>query len=175
MATVTLVSVEEYLELPPREDGLVDELIEGEILLSPNAKPLHAKLVRRLSRLLEPVEASGYELATDFGCILGDYSLPGPDLAAIRSKRWKAVEDEDYLRGSPELVIEVFSPANRKGLMAQKAALYLQHGAQAVWIVYLKKRTVVVQDADGQTEVRSGESLMFAGVSVPVTAIFESL
>ena len=59
--------------------------------------------------------------------------------------------------------------------MAQKAALYLQHGAQAVWIVYLKKRTVVVQDADGQTEVRSGESLMFAGVSVPVTAIFESL
>jgi hypothetical protein len=28
MATVTLVSVEEYIELPPREDGLVDELIE---------------------------------------------------------------------------------------------------------------------------------------------------
>jgi len=120
MATVTLVSVEEYLELPPREDGLVDELIEGEILLSPNAKPLHAKLVRRLSRLLEPVETSGYELATDFGCILGGYSLPGPDLAAIRSERWKAVEDEDYLRGSPELVVGVFSAANRKGLMVKK-------------------------------------------------------
>lgn len=175
MATVTLVSVEEYLELPPREDGLIDELIEGEILSSPSAKPLHAKIVRRLLKLLEPVEAFGYELATDFGCVLGDYSLPGPDLAAIRSERWKAVKDEDYLRGSPELVVEVFSPANRNGLMAQKAALYLQHGAQAVWIVYFKKRTVVVQDADGETEVRPGESLTFAGLPVSVAAIFEGL
>lgn len=175
MATVTLVSVEEYLELPPREDGVTDELIEGEIVLSPSAKPLHAKIVRRLLKLLEPVEASGYELGTDFGCILGDYSLPGPDLAAIRSKRWKALKHEEYLRDSPELVIEVFSPANRKGLMAHKAALYLQHGAQAVWIVYFKRRTVVVQDTDGETEVRCGEDLTFAGVSIPVAAIFEGL
>lgn len=90
MATVTLVSVEEYLELPPREDGLIDELIEGKIPLSPSAKPLHAKIVCRLLHLF-------------------------------------------------------------------------------------KKRTVVVQDAEGQTEVRCGESLTFAGASISVAAIFEGL
>ena len=91
MATVTLVSVEEYLELPPPENGLVDELIEGEIVLSPSAKPLRAKIVRRLSKLLEPVEESGYELATDFGCILGDYSLPGPDWLQFGASAGKAL------------------------------------------------------------------------------------
>jgi hypothetical protein len=59
--------------------------------------------------------------------------------------------------------------------MAQKAALYLQHGAQAVWIVYFKRRTVVVQDDEGEPEVRCGENLTFAGVSIPFAAIFEGL
>ena len=123
-------------------------------------------------KLLEPLESRGYELATDFGCILGEHSLPGPDLAAIRRERWNSLADDEYLRGSPELVIEVFSPANRKGLVAQKAALYLRYGAEAVWIVYPRKQTVLVHDADGETEFRSGESLEFADIRVPVEFIF---
>jgi Uma2 family endonuclease len=172
MATVTLLSVEEYLQLPERGDEPSDELIDGEIVLSPSAKPLHAKIVRRLIKLLEPLEIRGYQLAADFGCILGEYSLPGPDLAAISDERWNNLEDEDYLHGSPELVVEVFSPGNRKGLTAQKAALYLQHGARAVWVVYPKKQTVVVHDAEGEAEVRCGEDLEFSGVTIPVAGIF---
>src|ERR1700761_6003742 len=132
MATSTLLSVEEYLRLPPRADGLEDELIEGEIILSPSAKPLHATVVRRLTKLIEVLEGRGYELRTDFGCILGEHSLPGPDLALIRAERWNSIGKDEYLIGSPELVVEIFSPSNRKTLMAQKAALYLQHGAEAV-------------------------------------------
>jgi Uma2 family endonuclease len=172
MATLTLLSVEEYLQLPPRENGQSDELIDGEIVLSPSAKPLHAKIVRRLVKLLEPLESLGYELGTDFGCVLGEYSLPGPDLAAVGNQRWNSLAEDDYLQGSPELVVEVFSPANRKGLMAQKAALYLQHGAKAVWVVYPKKQTVVVHDAEGETEFRCGECLEFSGIRIPVSAIF---
>jgi hypothetical protein len=62
MATVTLLSVEEYLQVPEREDERSDELINGEIVLSPSAKPLHAKIVRRLIKLLEPLEMRGYQL-----------------------------------------------------------------------------------------------------------------
>ena len=174
MTTATLLSVDEYLQLPPREDGLQDELIEGEIVLSPSAKPLHAKIVRSIARMIEPLEALGYRLATDFGCRLGERSLPGPDLAAIRTERWESVGDE-YLLGSPELVVEVFSPSNRKALMAQKAALYLQYGAEAVWVVYPKQRTVVVHEGDSQKEARCGETVCFQGVVVPVSAIFEGL
>lgn len=174
MATLTLLSIDEYLQLPPREDGLQDELIEGEIVLSPSAKPLHAKVVRRITKLLEPLEALGYQLATDFGCRLGHRSLPGPDLAAVKLERWQAV-GEEYLAGSPEFVIEVFSPSNRKALMTQKAALYLQYGAESVWIVYPKQRTVMVHEGDSQKEARCGETVSFAGVVVSVSAIFEGL
>lgn len=175
MVTSTILTVEEYLELPPCEDGFTDELIEGEIVLSPNAKPLHAKVVARLFEILKPVEKLGYARGMDFGCRLGERSLPGPDLAAIRAERWNSVKEDEYLIGSPELVVEVFSPSNRKALMAQKAALYIQHGAEAVWVVYPKRRTVVVHDSEMQTEVRCGETLNFHGVAIPVSSIFEGL
>ena len=175
MATSTLLSVQEYLQLDPRQDGLNDELIEGEVVLSPSAKPLHATVVRRITRLIEALESRGYELRTDFGCILGEHSLPGPDLALIRAERWRAIGEDEYLMGSPELVVEVFSPSNRKGLTAQKAALYLEYGAEAVWVVYPKRRTVMVLNIEGQTEARCGESVSFQGIVVPVSAIFEGL
>ncbi len=152
-----------------------DELIEGEIILSPSAKPLHAKIAANLFELLQPLRAFGYARAMEFGCRLGERSLPGPDLAAIKMERWHNVGENEYLVGSPELVVEIFSPSNRKGLMAQKVALYLQHGAEAVWVVYPKKQTVVVHDANGETEVRCGENLYFHGVMVPVSSIFEAL
>ncbi len=175
MATSTLLSVEEYLRLPPREDGLEEELIEGEIVLSPSAKPLHAKIIANLFDLLRPLTAQGFARATDFGCQLGEHSLPGPDLAAIRVGRWNAVGEDEYLVGSPELVVEVFSPSNRKALIVQKAALYLQYGAEAVWVVYPKERTVVVHEGDSQREARCGETVSFGGVDLPVSAIFEGL
>ncbi|HEX3681919.1 MAG TPA: Uma2 family endonuclease [Bryobacteraceae bacterium] len=174
-STSTLLSVREYLQLERREDGLKDELIRGEIVLSPSAKPLHAKVVANLFDMLKALQAQGYARATDFGCVLGEHSLPGPDLAVIRTDRWRSVGEDDYLIGSPELVVEVFSPSNRKALMAQKAALYLEHGAEAVWVVYPKTRTVIVHDAEGQREARCGETVSFQGVVVPVSAIFEGL
>ena len=175
MPTLTLLSVDEYLQLPPREDGFSDELIEGEIVLSANPKPLHAKVVVRLLEMLKPFEALGYARGMEFGCRLGERSLPGPDWAATRAERWNNVSEDEYLIRSPELVIEVFSPSNRKGLMAQKAALYLQHGAEAVWVVHPKRRTIVVQDPETQTEAGCGETLTFHGVVSPVSSIFEGL
>jgi Uma2 family endonuclease len=176
MATTTapLMTVEEYLERPPREDGFTDELIEGEIVLSPNAKPSHSKVEVRLLKLLLPLQDAGFDIGVEFGCVLGPRSLPGPDLGAIKAERWASTGD-DYLIGAPELVVEVFSPSNRKALMAQKAALYLRYGAEAVWVVYPKKRTVLVYEEDTATELCCGESLSFHGLTIPVDAIFEGL
>jgi Uma2 family endonuclease len=175
MATATLLSVDAYLQLPPREDGLRDELIKGEIILSPAAQTLHVRIVRRITRLIEGLEKLGYEIGADVGSRLGEYSLPAADLAATRVERLEQVGAVGYLVGSPELVVEVFSPSNRRGLMAQKVALYLQHGAEAVWVVYPKSRTVMVYEGDTQKEARWGETVSFEGVVVPVSAIFEGL
>lgn len=102
------LSLEEFLRRPDRDDGQREELVEGELILSPPAKAWHADLVRRLRRQLISLEEKGYVLINDSSCILGQQSMVAPDLAAVREDRWKqAVANEGWLQGSPELVIEV--------------------------------------------------------------------
>ncbi|MBV9761661.1 MAG: Uma2 family endonuclease [Acidobacteriaceae bacterium] len=167
------VTVNQYLQLPPREDDLTDELIEGEVVLPPMRTVSHAGVVMRVLRHLGRLELSGYATAGRFGCILGEYSLLSPDVAAMRFDRWQNVPEDEYFTGSPELVVEVSSFCNPKAL--QKTAVYLEYGAEAVWIVYPKTRTVLVHDADGQHESRMGETVSFQGVTIEVAAIFQDL
>ena len=87
--------------------------------------------------------------------------------------RWnKAVKNDSWLEDSPELVIEVASPSNRA--LHRKAALYLEYGAEQVWLVYRQTQTVTVVTPDGTTESRIGEALEFRGVQVQVSDIFPS-
>jgi Uma2 family endonuclease len=165
------ITLEEFLARPDREDGQREELIEGEIVLSPSPKVLHAHIVGRLQEALRPLTDKGFVLAQNFGVILPPSSLPGPDLAAILHGRWQeAIQQDTYLEGAPELVIEVHSPSNRK--LGRKAELYLEHGAEAVWIVYPKRRSVMVFVQNDTYEVRMNETVTFHDVTVEVAAIF---
>ncbi len=167
----TSLSLEDFLRRPEREDGQREELIEGDLILSPSAKAWQADIVRRLRRRLAPLEEEGYVLVNDSSCILGDHSMPAPDLAAVAEYRWQqAVAHEGWLHDSPELVIEVASPGNRN--IGRKGDLYLRHGAEQVWIVYRKKQTVVVMTREEAREMQVGEYLEFHGVRVAVADIF---
>jgi hypothetical protein len=50
--------------------------------------------------------------------------------------------------------------------------LYLEHGAEKVWIIYPKSRRVVVMTPDDIREVREGETVDFEGITIPVSEIF---
>ena len=172
MSTAVKLSLDEFLARPEREDGQTEELIEGVLIVSPAAKVWHAEIVRRLRLSLFPLERDQhYVLANDFACILGDLSMPAPDLSAVHPSRWdKAVKNDGWLEGSPELVIEVASPSNHS--LQRKAALYLEHGAEQIWIVNRKTRSVAVVSVDGKRDAQIGTALEFRGVSVEVASIF---
>ncbi len=171
VSTAVLLTLEEFLARPERDDWQREELIEGELLVSPEPKVSHAYIVGQLREGLRPVLQQGFIVSNDFSCILLPHSMPVPDLAAVRQERWQAALGADtWLEESPELVIEVSSPTNRR--LARKAALYLEHGAEQVWIIYPKKRTVSVWTTDGNSEARMGEKLEFQGVSIAVSDIF---
>ena len=59
--------------------------------------------------------------------------------------------------------------------MARKAAVYLEYGAQSVWIVYPARRTLVAHDTRGEAEFRVGELVEFSGIAIPIDQIFASL
>ncbi len=157
---------------PDREDGQKEELIEGELIVSPAAKVWHAAIVDRLRERLAKLKDAGFVLPSDFSCVLGSISMPAPDLAAVSIERWNQAEDNDgWLEGSPELAVEVASPSNRK--LQRKAVLYLEHGAEQVWLIYRQTQTVTVMTTEGTTEARMGETLEFRGVQVPVASFMK--
>ena len=161
MSAATHVSLAEYLEYVAPE-GFDDELIEGEIFLSPSPKVLHEDVCHALLRILDGALASSEFIARrDMSMALETYeSMPRPDVFVIDRERWeKAGQDDKYPVGSPQLAIEVFSPGNRPGLMQKKVSLYLNAGSAAVWVVYPQRHTVMVHDADGEREYRLGEEL----------------
>ena len=179
MPTATKASIEEYLShQTPR--GFRDELIEGEIILSPDPKPLHENICHNLVSQLESVVAgTQFIIRTRTNALLReDESMPSPDVFIIDKARWnRACETDTYPEGSPQLPVEVYSPSNRPGVLRRKVELYLKNGAWAVWVVYIKSRTVVVHaQSDLVQEYRAGESIPLPGplsaVSIGVANIF---
>ena len=154
-----LITVEQYRELPQRED-VIQELHWGQVVTLTRPKMRHAKLQSRLVRLLRPkAEHLGVVESEVTFRALPEYELRGADVAYVAQTRWDATGDDDNLRGSPELVIEVLSPSNTKQEMREKATLYLSTGAQEFWVVNPKRENVTVMREGGTFVYEKGSSV----------------
>ncbi|MBV9304057.1 MAG: Uma2 family endonuclease [Acidobacteriaceae bacterium] len=166
MGTTSLtVSMEDYLSFEAPE-GTKDELIEGEIVISPSGSPRHALVIKRLVRLLdEMLEGADFEVNSDLSIVLdasNPVSMPRPDAFVMDRRRFLAAAERDvFPAGAPELAVEVVSPGNTKKELLKKIRLYLRHGSSAVWVVYPKTRTTTVWESeDTSREFRNGETVM---------------
>lgn len=150
-----LMTVAQYRQLPNRDD-VIQELHWGQVVTWTRPKMRHSKIQSRLVRLLRPkAEHLGVVESEVAFRALPEYDLRGADIAFASWQRWEATPDDDNLRGSPEIVIEVLSPSNTKAEIREKAALYLSTGAQEFWIVDPKRRTVTVTRGEGDASVFS--------------------
>lgn len=71
-----IVSLEEYLKFEA-PDGMKDELIEGEIVISPSATSAHALVVKNLVLLLHDLlQGPGFEVNADVSIIVDPESPP---------------------------------------------------------------------------------------------------
>jgi Uma2 family endonuclease len=171
-----LLTVDQYRRLRLREDA-VQELHWGEVVTLTRPRMRHAKLQSRLVRLLRPVaEHLGVVESEVAFRALPEYDLRGADAAFVARDRWQQTPDDDNLRGSPELVIEILSPSNTKSEMQEKAAVCLSTGAHEFWVVDPKRRTVTITARSGEsTSWRARESipLPLFHSELPVNSIFD--
>lgn len=70
-----------------RLDGLWEELIEGEIYVSPLKTAGVSYIQSRIFRGLAPLEEQGFTVLPTVACHLTDDSLPNTDTCAIRNER----------------------------------------------------------------------------------------
>ena len=111
MSTIAApLTVEEFLARPEREDGCVEELIDGEVIVSPNAKYNHSLIVTRLVKALLPLEDKGFVVLGEVTCYLDERSLPNPDVAVVRQAVSETALRDGWLRQASELAVEVVSP-----------------------------------------------------------------
>jgi Uma2 family endonuclease len=134
------ITVEQY-ECFEGYQGLREELINGEIVLSPQPKPLHQQIAKNINRLLDnALLGQGFTAQQSSNIRLRRAnSMPSPDVFVTAVEDWKlACEQDDYLSAAPVLVVEIISPANRKKRVASKVELYLSEGVTQVWAIHLK-------------------------------------
>jgi Uma2 family endonuclease len=150
MSTLThLMTAQELGKLD--DDSHRHELIKGELLTMPLPKRLHARVSANLTMLLlqharanhlgDVYAENGYHIERDPDTVLG------PDVAFISHRRIAGISTQ-YFPGAPEVVVEILSPGDRKGIVEAKSNMWLEAGAAAVWLINPKTRTIEVRKAD---------------------------
>lgn len=182
MSTIThLMTAEDLLQLP--DDGFRYELLQGELRQMTPAGSEHGatalKFSWRFAQFVEThhlgmtfVAETGFKIATN------PDTVRAPDLAFVRSERIpESGLPRGYFPGAPDLAVEVVSPGDTVYEVEEKIEEWLAAGAQLVWIVNPRRRTVNVHRSDREertlreNDVLDGEEVV-PGFTLRVAEIF---
>ena len=139
---------EDYKSLPESETKRY-ELLGGELVLVPSPTEYHQRISRNLEFVLwQHVKERGlgwvYHAPLDVVLGEGDgREVVQPDIFFISKERSQIIAEEE-IRGAPDLVIEITSPATEDRDRHYKKTLYARHGVKEYWIVDPKGKIVEV-------------------------------
>jgi len=163
-------------------EGVLAELIDGEILASPSPRPNHQEVALNLAALLRDF-VKGRRLGKVYAAPL-DVHLPSgdivePDVLFIATKNLSIIQD--WVRGVPDLLIEVLSEHGVARDRFVKRDLYARNGVREYWIVDHAAKSIEVFTLRGRQYEPAGyfqegaavTSAILSGLSLPVTEIFE--
>ena len=133
----------DYTQLP--EDKRY-ELIEGDFYMTPSATTRHQTVSSKLQfRLTQYVEGKnfGLVLAAPLDVVFSDEDVVQPDIIFISQDR-KGIIKPENIRGAPDLVIEILSPATAARDLGVKKRLYAKHAVLEYWVVNPEDQTIEV-------------------------------
>ncbi|MDT5272467.1 MAG: hypothetical protein QOH49_4653 [Acidobacteriota bacterium] len=177
MSTTTrLITADELLVMPHRDEQGNDcilELFRGEVRRMSPSGITHGVFCTELA-----IEIGGFVKANDLGIVCGAEtgfiverdpdSVLGADVAFISYQRLANIENPDKFGPfAPDLAVEVLSPGNRPGEIAEKVALYFGAGARAVWVFDPKKRTVAVYTSPSDVRILNEQDTLDGGDVLP--------
>ena len=173
---------EDYRTAPPDKRY---ELLDGDLLLTPAPNLKHQRLQFRLgSRLGRFIEerALGEFFFAPCDVVLSDTDVVQPDLLFVSRDRQHLLSGGDNVRGAPDLVVEILSPATADRDLGYKRALYAKHGVKEYWLVDPAAETVSIliprdgELAAAQTFGRNEtlRSPLLAGFELALDEVFSS-
>lgn len=160
------------------------ELIRGELYPIMPAGTLHGIVTHRLSRLVGNfVDENdlGEITAAETGFRLANDSTIGADIGFIGNEKLKDFGIPDsFFPTAPDLAVEVISPSNTSEEISTKVEDYLSSGSKLVWVVYPKRKVIVVYRQNNtvsflhEEESLEGEDVL-PKFTLPLKKIFKNL
>ena len=161
------------------------ELLDGDLIMVPAPDLTHqrvqSRLGRRLAQFIEE-RALGEFFFAPCDVVLTDTDVVQPDLLFVSRDREHLLSGGDNVRGAPDLVVEILSPATAERDRGCKRALYERHGVAEYWLVDPAGATVSIHRRRGGALTLThtfgrGETLhspLLAGLKVDLDDVFSS-
>ncbi len=202
MTTTRRATYEDLVGLP--DDGDLHELVRGEIRRMPPPTEPHGAIE---AALLEAVSRYLYARATALGWSerqgrAARARLVGQVSSGEAGIRFRLADDADQIRGVdmlyltpeqyqrcapvmnggyipevPALCAEIVSPSQSADDVDEKVTDYLAGGAEVVWVLYPRSRTVKVVTPDNATRTIPADGVLgggdvLPGLTIPLTSLF---
>ncbi len=175
MATKTLLTLEDFLQLPEPPDCSY-ELVEGELITVAPRMFLQNEVRDNVLILLKPfVEAQ--RLGTVVS--LQSFHLFGDTVRIVGVAfvgRGRTLPSNELPVGAPDLAVEVISPSNTPREIDQRVSDFFAAGCKRVWLVYPEHREIYIHGLSGVVRRRGDDTLedseLLPGFAVKVSSLF---
>jgi Uma2 family endonuclease len=147
-AGTTGLTYDDLLSFP--DDGLRRELIGGELFVTPSPSFRHQGVVTELVIALGLYgrEQGGKVRPAPMDVFLSERDVVEPDLLFLTAANLSRAE-RPFIRGAPDVVVEVSSPSTRRHDLVRKLELYERFGVPEYWFVDLDADRVEVHRLTG--------------------------
>jgi Uma2 family endonuclease len=175
--TLPLMTCAQFFELPEPTGDFTYELHFGELVKVGRAKKRHfdrQSLIRDILERALGLDNWRIEIEMPYGLAAG-YDARAADVGVALRTSWDAIPEDDYLIGSPSLVVQLKSRSNRDRKMEEDAILHITHGAAAVWIVKPDQREIIAITASSRTVYGLGQRIELPAplsVAIAIDEIF---
>ena len=175
-----LLTYDDYRELP--EDRNRYELLEGELVVTPTPSLVHQHVVVQLAALLvahSNAHDLGLVCTAPCDVLLSDVTVVQPDLLFVSRQR-EEIAETTCVRGAPDLVVEVLSPATARRDLTVKRKLYSRHGVPCYWLIDPDRREIIAYDLANNAArpivTARGEAVFsappFADLAIPLARLW---
>jgi Uma2 family endonuclease len=146
--TETLLTVEEFMLRPEREDGALEELVDGKVIVIPRPTEDHSILCLRIAALIQEFAEPrklGLVSCNDSATILNQHNVREPNVAFYSISQVPPMYvGFYYFEVVPELIVVVISPSDSASYVHEKVVQFLKAGVRLIWVLYPMDRDVVV-------------------------------
>lgn len=162
-------------------DGKRREIVDGELLVTPSPNLRHQAIARRITfAFMQYLQAhpTGEVFFAPLDVILSDLDVLEPDLLFVLNERRHVLQD--WVRGAPDLVVEILSPTTAANDRGPKLKAYARHGVPECWIVDPDRKAIEVYRkspegyrlAETFTSDQKLSSMLLPGLELSVKDIF---